>query len=86
LAIVTDEDFAAADVLTFVRKWNCEWVEGAHLFDQYRGAPIPPGKKSLAYAITYRAPDRTLTDDEVNAVHARLIADLTAALGVELRR
>ena len=86
LAIVTDEDFVAGDVVRFVRSWGHEWVEWVRLFDQYRGVPIPAGRKSLAYSITYRAADRTLTDDEVNAVHAELTAKLTAALGVELRR
>jgi phenylalanyl-tRNA synthetase beta chain len=42
------------------------------VFDCYRGAPIPSGKKSLAYTIAYRAADRTLTDDEVNAIHERV--------------
>ncbi len=86
LAIVTEVDFSASEVERFVRGWGCEWIESVQLFDQYEGASIPAGKKSLAYAITYRAADRTLTDEEVNAVHERLIADLTSGLGVELRQ
>ena len=45
------------------------------MFDQYTGAPIPEGKKSLAYSISYRAPDRTLTDAEVNRVHEQVVAE-----------
>jgi phenylalanyl-tRNA synthetase beta chain len=55
------------------------------LFDCYRGEPIPPGKKSLAYTLAYRAPDRTLTDDEVNALHARVRERLQARFALELR-
>ena len=60
-------------------------IEDVFLFDQYVGAPIPPGKKSLAYSICYRAPDRTLTDAEVNAMHTRLIAAVQDTLHVEPR-
>lgn len=86
LAILTAEDFVAGEVIRFIREWENEWIEAVRLFDQYRGAPVPPGHKSLAYSITYRAVDRTLTDDEVNAVHEQLTARLGEALGVELRR
>ena len=60
-------------------------VELFDLFTDPTGAKVPAGKKSLAYSLTYRAPDRTLTADEVNAAHARLKARLTAELGVTLR-
>jgi phenylalanyl-tRNA synthetase beta chain len=86
LAIVAEDGFVAGEVNRFVREWGNEWIETVELFDQYRGAQIPGGKKSLAFSIVYRAADRTLTDEEVNAVHMRLTEDLTRALGVELRR
>jgi len=55
------------------------------LFDCYRGAPVPAGKKSLAYTIAYRAPDRTLTDEEVNALHAALLQRLAGRFALEFR-
>jgi phenylalanyl-tRNA synthetase beta chain len=87
LAVVTEEGFAADHVVRFVRQWNqgAQLIEDVQLFDQYAGAPIPAGKKSLAYSISYRARDRTLTDTEVNGVHAKLIAALKDALHVEPR-
>ena len=87
VAVVTDESFASDEVIRFVRQWDAasQWIEDIALFDQYVGTPIPAGKKSLAYSISYRARDRTLTDAEVNDVHARLIAALEDALHVELR-
>lgn len=85
LAIVVDADFASDRVIRFVRAWNRDLVEEISLFDEYAGDPIPPGRKSLAYSIAYRAADRTLTDDEVNEAHAALIQALHRDLAVELR-
>jgi phenylalanyl-tRNA synthetase beta chain len=87
VAIVTDESFASDRVVQFVREWNqrSQLIEDVYLFDRYAGPPIPPGKKSLAYSLSYRAADRTLTDAEVNAAHGQLIAALKDALHVETR-
>jgi phenylalanyl-tRNA synthetase beta chain len=49
------------------------------------GAPIPEGRKSLAYRISYRAEDKTLTDMEVNEVHQRLVKRLGEDFGAEQR-
>jgi phenylalanyl-tRNA synthetase beta chain len=86
VAVVVDRDFASERVVHFVRHWRPEFVEDVVMFDAYTGASIPPDKKSLAYTISYRAADRTLTDEEVNALHAELVAALTQRLGVELRQ
>jgi phenylalanyl-tRNA synthetase beta chain len=82
---VVDEDFAAEQVMQCVRQWQPALVEEVALFDTYRGPSIPAGRKSLAYTIAYRAGDRTLTDDEVNALQDDLRATLTRMLGVALR-
>ncbi len=87
LAVVTEDAFEADRVVRFARAWapGMMWLEDIHVFDQYVGDPIPPGKKSLTYALSYRAPDRTLTDADVNDLHAHLIAALREALPIELR-
>jgi len=87
LAVVTAETFEADRVVRFARTWapGMTWLEEIQVFDQYIGDPIPLGKKSLTYALSYRAPDRTLTDADVNDLHARLVAALQEALPVELR-
>jgi phenylalanyl-tRNA synthetase beta chain len=54
-------------------------------FDVYKGKGIPEGKKSVAYAVLYSHPERTLTDEEVNDAHARLVAHLKDKLGAEVR-
>jgi phenylalanyl-tRNA synthetase beta chain len=83
LAVVVDEGAAAAAVEALVREEPL--VEAVTLFDVYRGQPLPAGKKNLAFAIAYRAPDRTLTDAEADAAHGRIVKRLTAELGAELR-
>jgi len=87
VAIVTDESFASDQVVRFVRQWSrsSQLIDDVCLFDQYSGPPIPAGRKSLAYSISYRAPDRTLTDAEVNEMHMQLIAALKDTLDVEPR-
>jgi phenylalanyl-tRNA synthetase beta chain len=85
LAIVADETFEAKAVLDTIARCSDLPVESVKLFDLYRGNPLPAGKKSLAYSIAYRASDRTLTDEEVNRLHQRLIERVTHELGVELR-
>jgi phenylalanyl-tRNA synthetase beta chain len=86
VAIVVDEAFEAEAVLEAISGRTDLGVDSVRLFDVYRGSPLPEGKKSLAYSIAYRAPDRTLTDEEVNSLHERLVGMLRERLGVELRR
>ena len=63
-------------------------LAGVELFDVFTdatGAKVPAGRKSLAYSLTYRSPERTLTADEVNAAHTKLKERLKVELGVALR-
>jgi phenylalanyl-tRNA synthetase beta chain len=61
-------------------------VEDARIFDVYTGKPIPEGQKNVAYALRYRSGDRTLTDVEVNAAHAKIVAEVNQRLGGQLRQ
>jgi phenylalanyl-tRNA synthetase beta chain len=85
IAVVVDESFEAEAILEEIRALHDPLIESARVFDCYRGAPIPAGRKSLAYGIAYRAPDRTLTDDEVNGLHARVRERLRERFRIELR-
>lgn len=86
LALVADRDHPAATIEDTIRKRGKSLLVSLKLFDVYEGERIPAGKKSLAYQLRFCAPDRTLTDDEVNQLVAKIIADLQAKHGVELRR
>ncbi len=57
----------------------------ARLFDVYRGEQLGEGKKSLAYALTYQAPDRTLTDKEAAKIRKKIVKRLEYEVGAELR-
>ncbi|MCC7517862.1 MAG: phenylalanine--tRNA ligase subunit beta [Verrucomicrobiae bacterium] len=60
-------------------------LEDLTLFDVFASEKLGAGKKSLAYSMAYRSPERTLKDLEVHQIHAKLTADLKAELGAELR-
>jgi phenylalanyl-tRNA synthetase beta chain len=85
IAIVVDETVPAATVLETVRAAGGGLLARAEVFDVYRGEQIAAGRTSLAIALTFRAPDRTLTDDDVAPVRAAIVARLGAQLGGELR-
>jgi phenylalanyl-tRNA synthetase beta chain len=60
-------------------------VEGVEIFDVYRGSGLPEGKKSVAFALSFRSAERTLTDDEVNAVFAKIQQEIAADGSVTVR-
>jgi phenylalanyl-tRNA synthetase beta chain len=55
------------------------------VFDMYDGAQVAPGKKSLALRLSFRAADRTLSEDEVNGLRRAMLEKIRAELGAELR-
>ena len=83
LAVLVDEAVPAADVERLIARSRL--VERVELFDLYRGAPIPAGKKSLAFSIDYRAPDRTLTDTDVAKARKGVVKQLERELGAAIR-
>jgi phenylalanyl-tRNA synthetase beta chain len=91
LALVVDAATPAADVQKILAKaaraatGHALALEQVTVFDVYQGEGLPPGKKSVAFSLVFRAPDRTLTDDEVNAVLARIQAAITADGTIALR-
>ena len=86
LALVIDREFPAAAVVKTVRELGSDLLEDVAVFDVYEGQSVASGKKSVALALTYRARDRTLTDEEVNRVHAALVEAARMRLGAELRQ
>ena len=72
-------------VLSVVKQAKPENLEAVELFDVFRGKNVPAGQKSVAYAFTYRHPERTLTDAEVNAAHQMLVERFKQALGATVR-
>src|SRR5258708_34318113 len=85
IALIVSEQTQAAEVERVITQAGGELLREAKLFDVYRGEPIPGGKKSLAYALTYQAEDRTLTDKEVAKIHQQIVKASEKRLGAALR-
>ncbi len=85
LAIVLEETIPAAEAAALIRQVGGKLLADLQLFDVFRGGQIGSGKKSLAYRLTYQAPDRTLTDSEVAQMRNRIIKRLEQELGAKLR-
>ncbi len=84
LAIVVDEDVPAGALVEAARAAVPE-LRDARIFDVYRGDPVPAGRKSVALALAFQAPDRTLSDEEAAEMRARIVEDLEERFGAELR-
>ncbi len=79
ITLIVDRNLEAQQISDKIRSLRESLVEDAQLTDAYEGAPIPAGKKSLTFRITYRAADRTLEDEAVNAIHKSLSETLKDA-------
>ena len=83
--MVLDESASHEKIVATVKQAKAPNLESTELFDVYRGKGIPEGRKSVAYAFTYRHPERTLTEQEVNAAHEKVVAQLKSVLSAEIR-
>jgi phenylalanyl-tRNA synthetase beta chain len=68
LAVVVEDHVAASSLLSTIEESAGDLLEMARAFDEYRGAQVPEGHKSIAFTLTFRSPERTLTDAEVDKV------------------
>ncbi len=85
LAVIVPEEVSAERVVEAVRAAGGELVAGAEVFDVYRGEQVGAGRVSLALHLAFRAPDRTLTDEDVAPPRERIVLALRDELGGELR-
>lgn len=85
IAMVVDESTAVADIEKVIKEAGTEILRGVKLFDIYRGIQVGKGKKSVAYSLTYRHDDRTLTDVETEEAHAKVVEALKNNLGASIR-
>jgi phenylalanyl-tRNA synthetase beta chain len=85
LALVVDEDVPAAAVQQAIEAGAGDLLESVRLFDVYASEQLGAGRKSLAYKLTFRAPDRTLTVDEAVAARDAAVAEAARRVGAVLR-
>jgi phenylalanyl-tRNA synthetase beta chain len=86
LALVIEELLPAQQIVSWIQNLHHPLIEQVRVFDEYRGPQIGEGKKSLAYEISYRAEDRTLTDSEINDIHESLTERIMSVFNAQIRR
>lgn len=74
IAIVVREDVAVGDLQATICEAGGELLESVKMFDIYRGSQLESNEKSVAYALEYRAKNRTLTEGEVEEIHKNVLA------------
>ena len=85
LALVVDRGVPAQAVEDIVRQTGGQLLSSVVLFDVYTGDQLPAGKKSLAYRLTFQAPNRTLTDKDVSKQRQRILRAVENGVGAKLR-
>ena len=86
MAVVVAYDMPYSRIEESITSVGGDLVKSVNLFDVYKGKQIPANMRSLAYSIEYHSPVRTLTDDEVDQVHEKIISALGEKFGAELRK
>jgi len=85
LAVVVSAEVTAGQVEAAIRAMNAPLLTRLTLFDVYTGGQVGAGRRSLAWSLTFQAPDRTLTDAEVNRVHEQIVAEVARRFRAEVR-
>jgi phenylalanyl-tRNA synthetase beta chain len=85
VAMIVAESVTHEHIIQVIKKAKPQFLEEVQLFDVFRGKNIPEGHKSMAYALIYRSPERTLTDNEVNQIHEKLIEELKVKVPATIR-
>ena len=85
LAFVVAESAPAGDILKAALSADRALIASADVFDVYRGPGVPEGSKSVAIAVTLQPRERTLTDAEIEAVIAKIVAEVGKRTGATLR-
>ena len=85
IALVVDEAVTAERIVGEIRTAGGDLLSGVRLFDLYRGNQIPAGTKSMAYALSYQAVDRTLADKEIDKAHKKIEDRLKQVLKATIR-
>jgi phenylalanyl-tRNA synthetase beta chain len=85
IAVVVDEQVQWKDLRECISEAGSEQLESVEFFDIYRGEPVPAGCKSVAFSVTFRSPERTLTREEADRARDEIIAVLKDQLNAKLR-
>jgi phenylalanyl-tRNA synthetase beta chain len=84
-AFVVDRGVKAGDLVRAAQNVDKKLIAGVSVFDLYEGEGIPPGKKSIAIAVTIQPREKTMTDQEIDALAAKIVAEVGKRTGGALR-
>ena len=85
IALIVKDEIFVKQIEDIIKANSCGIVESYNLFDVYKGSQIEKGYKSIAYSITYRSLEKTLTDEDVAKVHDKILSELSEKLNANLR-
>ena len=85
LALIADIDTPNAEIVKLICARGGKNLQSVKLFDVYTGKGVEEGKKSVAYAVSFRASDRNLTNEEINVVFDKILKKLEAGVSAQLR-
>ena len=85
IALIMNRATTAGEVITAIRSASVKLLKDVRVFDVYEGEKMEPGKKSVAFSLTYLDPERTLTDEEVVAAHNKVLKAIATIQGTEVR-
>ena len=85
IAMLVPDEMSASDITRCIGEMKTQHLQDIEVFDVYKGAPIAEGQKSIAVRVRYRSAEKTLTDEEVNRIHASIIEKIVKKLNVYIR-
>ncbi len=85
VSLLVPVEMLAGEILERARELREALLEDVRVFEDYRGKGVPEGFKALAFSVSYRAADRTLTDEEISVLHDRVVGHLTQMPGISVR-
>jgi phenylalanyl-tRNA synthetase beta chain len=85
LAFGVDERVSAGELIAAAREAAGDELREARFLSDYRGDQIPAGKKSVAFAVSFQSPDRTLDDEDAARLRGAIVQSLAARFGADLR-
>ncbi|MFA6808174.1 MAG: phenylalanine--tRNA ligase subunit beta [Eubacteriales bacterium] len=86
LAVVVPDDISAVAISNRIFELGGDLLKEVEVFDVYKGLPVPPDRKSLAFTMRYQSNERTLTDEEVNSLNSRILDGIQQDFGAEWRK
>jgi phenylalanyl-tRNA synthetase beta chain len=85
VSLLIQKNIDVAKIMHISKTVREEWLEKISPFDIYEGEGVPEGMKSMGIRFSYRSPERTLTDEEVNTAHRNIVGHITKATGAKIR-